>query len=258
MMLRDRVAVITGGGSGLGRATAVRFAREGARCVVVGQTASRLDESVRLVEAAGGLGLAAPCDVSDVEQVKAMIAKAVETFGRLDILVNNAAMNRPEESVTERVTEMPEEWWAATMGVNLSGCFYCFKYAIQHMVKAGSGVVINVASTQGLTANANQSAYVASKHGLVGLTKAMAVDYGPHGVRVNAICPGIFESERVERFMSLYRDANWRDSVGQGRPLRRIGSPEEVANVALFLASDEASYVTGAIIPVDGGGMASR
>ena len=112
--------------------------------------------------------------------------------------------------------------------------------------------------TQGLTANPNQAAYVSSKHGVVGLTKAMAVDYGPHGIRVNAICPGIFESERVERYMALHRDADWREPIGQGRPLQRVGSPDEVANVAVFFASDEASYVTGAIIPVDGGSMASR
>jgi NAD(P)-dependent dehydrogenase (short-subunit alcohol dehydrogenase family) len=258
LRLKDRVAVITGGGSGLGRATALSFAREGARCVVVGQNEEKLAESVRLIGEAGSEGLAAPCDIADPKRVQAVIALAVETFGRLDILVNNAAMNRPDTMEPERVAEMAEEWWSATLGVNLSGAFYCSKYALQHMVSAGSGVIINVASTQGLTANPNQTAYIASKHGVVGLTKAMAVDYGPHGIRVNAICPGIFESERVERYMKLYRDANWRETVGQGRPLRRVGSPDEVANVAVFLASDEASYVTGAIIPVDGGAMASR
>ena len=258
MRLEDRVAVITGGGSGLGRATALAFIREGARCVVVGQNEERLAESVRLIEEAGGQGLATPCNVADPTRVKAMIELACETFGRLDILVNNAAMNRPDTMMPERVAEMPEEWWSATLGVNLNGYFYCSKYALQRMVQAESGVIINVASTQGLTANPNQAAYVASQHGVVGLTKSMAVDYGPHGIRVNAICPGIFESQRVERFMSLYHDAASRERISTGRPLRRVGSPDEVANVALFLASDDASYVTGAIIPVDGGSMASR
>ncbi len=256
MRLKDRVAVITGGGSGLGRATALAFTREGARCVLVGQNEERLAESVRLIEEAGGQGLAAPCNIAEPERVQAMIELTVATFGRLDILVNNAAMNRPDDMPSERVAEMTEEWWSATLGVNLSGCFYCSKYALQQMATTQSGVIINVVSTVGLIANPGVAAYVASKHGVVGLTKAMAVDYGPHGIRVNAICPGAFESERMERYMNLYGDANWRQTFGQARPLRRIGSPAEVANVAIFLASDEASYVTGAIIPVDGGSMA--
>lgn len=259
MKLRNRVAVITGGGSGIGRAIALRFATEGADVVPVGRTKNKLDETAAMVGQLGRRSIAIQCDITKTKQVQAMISTVVDSFGKIDILVNNAAMNRPDPPVTERVAEMPDDWWSATMGVNLNGYFLCSKYAIQDMLKRGDGAILNIASTQGLTSNPNQTAYVTSKHGEIGFTKAMAVDYGPHGIRVNAICPGITETERVAKFMNLYRnEPEWRSKIGEGRPLRRIGRPEEVAAAALFLVSDEASYVTGVSLPVDGGSMASR
>ena len=257
MRLQDKVAIVTGAGSGIGRAIAVRCAAEGATVVAVGQRRDRLAATVELVTAAGGRARAAECDVADAEQVRRVI-QAIDADGAIDILVNNAARNRPEAALNERVAELDEPWWAATMAVNLSGAFYCCKYALQSMVRRGGGCILNIASTSGLTGNWNQSAYVASKHGLVGLTKSIALDYAVHGVRANAICPGFIDTERSQRFAALNRGGDWRTKTLAEIPLGRLGRVEEVAALATFLASDEAAYITGAVIPIDGGTAARR
>ncbi len=258
MRLADKVAIVTGAGSGIGRAIALRLASDGAKVAVLGQRLPRLQETVQLIASPGGAAAAISCDIADANQVEHAVRSVVERFGRIDILVNNAAKNRPDAPVAETVADMSESWWDATMAVNLTGYFLCCKYAVGEMLKTGGGCIINVASTSGLAGNTNQSAYVASKHGVVGLTKSIALDYGQHHIRANAICPGFIETERSLRFIARNRAADWREKKLADIPLQRLGRPEDVANLAAFLASDEAAFITGAAIPIDGGTAARR
>ena len=256
--LSGKVALVTGAGSGIGRAIAVRLAGDGAAVVVAGQRLERLVETVRAIEARGARGQAIACDVADAEQVRRAVQTAIDAFSGLDVLVNNAARNRPAAPVSERVAELDPQWWTATMDVNLTGAFLCCQAALQVMVPRGGGCIINVASTSGLTGNTNQGAYVASKHGLVGLTKSIALDYAAHGVRSVAICPGFIETERSLTFVAHNRGDDWLARKIADIPLGRLGRPEEVAALASFIASDEAAFITGAVIPTDGGTAARR
>lgn len=258
MRLRDKVALVTGGGSGIGRAIALRFASEGATVVVAGRRPEPLDETVALIGAAGGRGAAHRCDVADVTQVRGLVESIVAQQGRLDVLVNDAARSRPATPVPETVADLSEDWWHATLDVNLTGCFLCCKYALPAMLAVGGGCIINVASTSGIAGNTNQGAYVASKHGLVGLTRAIALDYAGRNVRANAICPGFIETARSVHFSETVRGAGWRERKLAEIPLGRFGQPEDVAALAAFLASDDAAYITGAVIPIDGGTAARR
>jgi NAD(P)-dependent dehydrogenase (short-subunit alcohol dehydrogenase family) len=256
--LAGKVAIVTGAGSGIGRAIALRFAAEGARVVAAGQRVERLEETIRLATSAGGVARAVSCNVADVEAVRRLVALAVDENGRLDILVNGAAKNRPDAPVAETVADVSEEWWAATFDVNVTGAFHCCKYAVQRMVQNGGGAIVNIASTSGVTGNWNQSAYAASKHALVGLTKSIALDYGAKNIRANAICPGFIETERALKFSALNRGEEWKGKKLSEIPLGRFGKPEEVAHLAAFLASDEAAFISGAVIPIDGGTAARR
>lgn len=258
MRLRDRVALVTGGGSGIGRAIALRFGAEGASVVVAGRRREALEETVGLIAAAGGRGIALPCDVADAAQVRALVAAIVERHGRLDVLVNDAARSRPAAPIPETIADLPEDWWHSTLDVNLTGCFLCAKYAVPAMLAAGGGAIVNVASTSGIAGNTNQSAYVASKHGLVGLTRAIALDYAGRNIRANAICPGFIETARSVHFSEKVRGEGWRERKLAEIPLGRFGRPEDVAALAAFLASDEAAWITGAVIPIDGGTAARR
>jgi len=251
--LQDKVALVTGGGSGIGRAIALRLASEGATVVVAGRRPEPLDETVGLIAAGGGRGAAARCDVADVTQVRGLVESIVAQQGRLDVLVNDAARSRPATPVPETVADLAEDWWHATLDVNLTGCFLCCKYALPAMLAVGGGCIINVASTSGIAGNTNQGAYVASKHGLVGLTRAIALDYAGRNIRANAICPGFIETTRSVHFSETVRGAGWRERKLAEIPLGRFGQPEDVAALAAFLASDDAAYLTGAVIPIDGG-----
>jgi NAD(P)-dependent dehydrogenase (short-subunit alcohol dehydrogenase family) len=258
MPLRGKVAIVTGGGSGIGRAIARRFAADGAAVVVAGQRRDRLDDAVAAIEADGGRARAVGCDVGQASQVEALVADTVAAFGRLDILVNNAARNRPDRPVAETAADLDPAWWEATFAVNATGAFLCCKYALPHLLATGGGVIINVASTSGIAGNTNQAAYVASKHALVGLTRALALDYGAQGLRANAICPGLIDTERSAAFGALNRPPDWRARKLADIPLGRAGRPEEVAALAAFLASEHAAFISGAAIPIDGGTAARR
>ena len=256
--LDGRVALVTGAGSGIGRAIAERLAREGGAVVVVGRRSVPLDETAHRIVTAGGRAFARPCDVTRADQVQATIEAVVREQGRLDIVVNDAAQTRATPPVPETAIELPETWWAATLDVNLTGAFLCCKHALPHLVASGHGAIVNVVSTSGIAGNTSQTAYVASKHGLVGLTRAVALDYGPHGVRANAVCPGFIDTERSRTFSAAVRGEGWRERKLAEIPLGRLGAPDDVAAVVAFLVSDDAAFITGAAIPVDGGTAARR
>ncbi len=243
--LDGRVAVITGAGSGIGRATAMRFAAEGARLVINDIDADAAETTVDAIVAAGGVATAHQADVGDSEAVDAMIAAAVDTYGRLDILHNNAGYGIPG-----RVAEITDDQFAEVLRVNLCGVLYGTRAALRFMVDQGSGSIVNTASNAGFGATRERAGYGAAKAAVINLTRSTAVENGRFGVRANAICPGPIETPAFVRFapdIDYYRAQI---------PLGRLGAAEDVAELALFLASDRSSYLTGTAISIDGGMMA--
>ncbi|MBG6119978.1 MULTISPECIES: SDR family NAD(P)-dependent oxidoreductase [unclassified Sphingobium] len=257
MKLAGKSAIVTGAGSGQGRAVSVEFAREGASILLCDINLAGAEETAAMIADGGGKALPARCDISSGEDVRAAIALAVAQFGGIDILYNNAARNRPTDPIPERVGDMPEDHWLGTVAINLTGYYLFSKYALPHIIER-RGVIINVASTLGLGGAENQGAYMATKAGEIALTKSMALDYGPQGVRVNAIAPGAIDTPRLTRVSTTYAATSAMDTLVERVPLQRIGTPDEIAKVALFLASDDSAYVSGACIPVDGGLAARR
>ena len=247
MRLRDRVAVVTGGSRGIGRAIALRFAEEGARVVIAARDATALEQTATTIRDAGGTAVASPTDVSDEAACNRLIHGAVDQFGRLDILVNNAAIASPPR---RPFPEMPTELWRQTLDVNLDGLFYCGRAAAAEMLPRGYGRIVNVLAIQAWVPLPQNAAYAASKGAGVSLTRSMAIDLAPHGVIVNAIAPGpvYVASEAVPP--EVDRDA--------ATLVRRAGRPAEVAALALFLASEECTFVVGQTIVCDGGRLLSR
>jgi len=239
-----KVALITGAASGIGKATAMAFAARGASVVLADIVES---DTLELIRASGGTGVFIRTDVSREEQVAAMVAKAVETYGRLDYAFNNAGIEG-EATFMEAVAV---DDWMRIMDVNLKGVFLCMKHQIPVMRQTGNAAIVNCASIAGLVGFPGLSAYGASKHGVVGLTKAAALENARKGIRVNAVCPGVIRTPMVERFVG---EDPTREQllIGDG-PMRRLGLPEEIAKTVLFLCSDEASFTTGQAIAVDGG-----
>ncbi len=243
MKLKGKVAFVTGFGSGLGRAIAVQFAQEGAAVAGTSTTEAKGRDTVAMIERAGGKTLFRPGDVSNSAQMKALIDEAVKQFGGLDIVVNSAGVR-----TNGSITEITEEQWDRTIGVNLKGVFVVSRLAIPEMIKRGGGVILNIGARSGIAGQGGRAAYCASKGGMITLTEAMAMDYAREKIRVNCICPGPTRTPMVDT-STPEKLARYKTRV----PVGRIGEPEDIAHAALYLASDEASMITAAILPVDGG-----
>jgi NAD(P)-dependent dehydrogenase (short-subunit alcohol dehydrogenase family) len=253
MRLEDRTALITGGTSGIGEATSLLFAEEGASVAVVGRNTERGKSVAKRISDIGGTAVFVQADVRRSDDCRTAVERTIETFGRLDILFNNAGTY----SVND-VVGCTEEEWDDQVDTSLKGTFLMSKYALPHMIERGSGSIVNCASGWGLVGGPKAAAYCAAKGGMVVMTKAMAIDHGPQGIRVNAICPGDTDTP-MEREDARNQGLSWEAYVHQmtgTRPIARMATPEEIALGVLFLASDDASYITGAALPVDGGGVA--
>ena len=246
MRLKNKVAIITGAGSGIGKAMALLFAKEGASVVI----ATRSDDGLKVeneIKKKGGSALFVKTDVSDASSVHSMVNQVIKKFKRIDILVNNAGI-MPGGTVETT----SEQTWDDVMSINLKGIFLCSKFAIPHLRKTKNASIINIASEWGLSGGQNVVAYCASKGGVVNMTRAMALDHARVGIRVNCIAPGPIKTKMLTGFF----DNDALKYIAGMVPLGRLGNPEEVANVALFLASVESSFVTGSVYSVDGGDMA--
>lgn len=246
MRLDGKVAVITGAGSGIGQASAVRFAEEGARVVVADVSERKCGRTVELIARQGGEALAVVADVRFAEACERMVEAAVERWGRLDVLFNNAGTTRIGQA-----PDLAEQDWDLVLDTTLKSVWLGCKYAIPHMRRAGGGSIVNTASVEGLVGDRDSVAYCAAKAGVVNLTRCLAVDHAHENIRANCVCPGVSATPAVVRW--LMPDAEQREGMGRRHPVGRLGRPEEVAALALFLASDESSFITGAAVPVDGG-----
>ncbi len=245
MRLVNTVAIVTGGGSGIGRAIAWRFAAEGSRVAIADRDGAKGEETARLIGDAGGEALAVATDVTDPAAVAHLLARTIEAFGAPTVLVNNAGASRGND-----LREIEPEVWDFNLGVVLKSAFLCSKAVLPGMIETGKGAIVNIASVNGLY-GIGEEAYSAAKAGMINLTQNMAVRYGQYGVRANVLCPGSIRTPiwqaKVEEIPTIF------DDLAKWYPLGRVGEVEDVANAALFLASDEAAWITGAVLPVDGG-----
>jgi len=249
MRLAGKVAIITGAGVGIGRSTALLFAKEGAKVVVADYDSERGVETVGIIREDGGEATFIQVDVSKAADIERMVRTTVETYGKLDILVNNAGIYTQADAV-----EMTEEDWDRILDVNLKGVFLCSKYCIPEIIKGGGGSIVNIGSEAGIVGIKNQVAYNVSKSGIIALTKSTAIDFAAHNIRVNCVCPGTTETPLVKAALERAPDpAAARRALEEVRPANRLGRPEEIAAGILYLASDESPYATGSILSIDGG-----
>ena len=249
-ILDGKIALITGAGSGIGRATAMIFAREGAQLLLAGVVEAGGHETLRMVEAVGAKAIFVKADVAKSADVDAAVAKAVDTFGRLDCAFNNAGIG----GAGKLTHEYSEEEWNRVIAVNLTGVWLCMRAEITQMLKQGRGAIVNTSSIMGLTGAIRVPAYTAAKHGVAGLTKAAALEYARHGIRINAVCPAPIYTPMLMGAFEKRPDMEAR--YARSEPMKRLGQPEEVGEAVAWLCSDRASYVTGHPMPVDGGYMA--
>jgi len=249
LRLKGKVAVITGGTSGIGLATAILFAKEGAKVVIASRDNEAGKFALEQIKSNNGEAIFVKTDVSNEEEVKVLIAESLRRYKKIDILFNNAGIE-----LQKPVTETSNEELAKVIDINLKGVFYGCKYAIPYMIRNGGGSIINTASVAGLVGFSNLAAYSASKGAVVALTKQIAIDYAKKNIRVNCICPGVIATPMVERFIAKSPNPEeTRRQLNEIHPIGRIGKAEEVANAVLFLASDESSFITGHSLVIDGG-----
>jgi len=243
MRVKDKVVIITGSGSGIGKETALLFAKEGAKVAVADVNEKGGVETVENIKKAGGEAFFAKLDVSSREQVKQVVKDTIAKYGKIDVLINNAGIIQDA-----LVVKMTEEQWDKVININLKGPFNCIQAVVEQMMNQGSGVIINISSIVALYGNVGQTNYAATKAGLIGMTKTLAKELGKKGIRVNAVAPGFIYTPMTakvpEKILEMMKEKT---------PLRRLGKPEDVANTLLFLSSDEASFINGAVISVDGG-----
>ncbi|WP_035671135.1 SDR family oxidoreductase [Flavobacterium sp. 83] len=245
---KNKVAIVTGGSSGIGSATALAFAKKGAKVVIVDWKEN--EEMLHLIKDSGGEAIFIKCDVSKTADVKAMVKNTIAAFGRLDYAFNNAGI----EGKSAPTQDCTEENWDQTISVNLKGIWLCMKYEIPEILKQRKGVIVNCASVAGLVGFAGLPAYVASKHGVIGLTKTAALECAQLGIRVNAVCPGVIQTPMIDRLTGKTKEAV--EQFTGLEPIGRFGQPEEIANAVVWMCSDEASFVTGLAMAVDGGFVA--
>jgi NAD(P)-dependent dehydrogenase (short-subunit alcohol dehydrogenase family) len=243
-----KVALVTGGNSGIGRAVCIALAREGAQVAVVARRKDEGDATVAQIHAAGGEALFVSADVTDATSVEAMVRRTTEHYGRLDVAFNNAGITG---STSRNIVDFEEADFDQTLAVNLKGTWLCMKYEIPQMLRAGGGSIVNCSSTAGLRGGARASAYYASKHGVIGLTKSVALEYAAQRIRINAVCPGMTDTELVARQSALAPEKF--ASLRQRIPMGRTAAVDEIASAVLWLCADESSYATGAVLSVDGG-----
>ena len=246
-----KVALVTGGGAGIGRAGALAFARGGAKVVVADRQTEDAEQTAQSIRGMGGEAVFVRADVSRREDIEAMVKVAVDTYGRLDLALNNAGIEGAKFIPT---AEYPEDAWDDVIRINLKGVWLSMKYAIPHLLRQKGSAIVNIASVAGLTGSRLGSAYHASKHGVIGITKAAAIEYAAQGLRVNAVAPGVIHTAMAER--AFLHNPAVASRVGAMHPLGRMGTPAEVAEAVVWLCSDAASFITGHTLAVDGGFLA--
>ena len=245
MRLQDKVAIITGGGTGIGKGIALLFAQEGAKVVVSGRRMEPLSQTVIEIEKAGGKAIAISADVSKADEVQQLVNQTLSSFGKIDILINNAGVYIPHDALT-----LTDQEWDMTMSVDLTGVWYTVKAVIPHMLKQGQGKIINISSIAGLIGFEQSPAYCAAKGAVINLTREMALDYAAKNILVNGIAPGVIDTDMTKSFLA---DEQTKKAFLDKTPVGRVGLPQDIAYAAVYLASDESEFVVGQTIVVDGG-----
>ena len=246
-LVQGKVALVTGGASGIGRATSLIFAREGAKVAVSDLNLAGCEDTVAMIRKAGGEASSVKCNVAASAEVQAMVSQVIKTYGRLDCAFNNAGV----APAGGRIGEVSEDDWNFVISVNLTGVWLCMKYELAQMLAQGSGTIVNTASIMGLVGERRTGAYCAAKHGVVGITKTAALEYARKNIRVNAVCPGSTDTPMMRA--GFEGDPRREEAYKASHPLGRLGTPEDIGEAVVWMSSDEASFVTGLALPVDGG-----